>query len=120
MFFDVSEPYTCTKVDERALEAWEQDGVLKITGLIPLEWFVYLRKRVTEILGSAPESPQAWTKLQPSLFKPLGRDKSCVPLEIEPVKDAVDTLIGMGIPQKRRRVVRKCTEAARKTTCAED
>ncbi len=63
MFFNVSEPYTCTKVDERALQAWEQDGVLKITGLIPLEWFVYLRKRVIEILGAAPESPQAWPNL---------------------------------------------------------
>lgn len=94
MFFHVSEPYTCTNVDERALQAWEQDGVLKITGLIPLDWFVYLRKRVIEILGSAPESPDAWPNF--GLLKPIGRDKQCVPLEIEAVKDVVDQFIGKG------------------------
>ncbi len=96
MFFNVTEPYTCTKVDERALQAWEQDGVLRITGLIPLEWFVYLRRRVIEILGSEPESPQAWPNLESGLLKPIGRDKQCVPLEIESVKDAVGNLIGKG------------------------
>jgi hypothetical protein len=96
MFFNVSEPYTCTKVDERALQAWEQDGVLRITGLIPLDWFTHLRKRVVEILGSAPESPQVWTNLEPGLLKPIGLDKRCVPLEIESVKEAVDSLIGKG------------------------
>lgn len=96
MNFNVAEPYTCTKVDERALQAWEQDGVLKITGLIPLEWFIYLRKRIVEILGAEPESPQAWTNLETDLLKSLGRDKQCVPLEIEAVKNAADTLIGKG------------------------
>jgi hypothetical protein len=97
MFFDVSEPYTCTQVDERALQAWEQEGVLKITGLIPQGWFINLRKRVIEILGSPPESPQAWTTSDlSSLLKPLGRDKRCAPLEIESVKEAVDSLIGRG------------------------
>lgn len=97
MFFNVIEPYTCTKVDERALQAWKEDGVLKITGLIPLEWFVYLRKRVVENLGAAPENPEAWTKSELSgLLKPIGRDKQCVPLEIESVKNAVDSLIGTG------------------------
>jgi len=97
MFFNVSEPYTCTKVDERARQAWEEDGVLKITGLIPQAWFVHLRQRVIEILGSPPESPQAWTKSELSgLLKPIGRDKQCVPLEIESLKDVVDDLIGKG------------------------
>jgi hypothetical protein len=96
MFFNVAEPYTCTKVDERALQAWEQEGVLRITDLIPLEWFVYLRKRIIEILGSAPESPQSWPNLDSSLLKPIGRDKHCVPLEIASVKEAVDNLIGKG------------------------
>ena len=96
MFFDVSEPYTCTKVDERALQAWEQDGVLKITGLI-LQWSIYLRNRVVEILGSEPGGPWAWTKTEIShLLKPIGRDKHCVPLEVESVKDVVDNLIGKG------------------------
>ena len=94
MFFNVSEPYTCTKVDERALQAWEQDGVLKITGLISQEWSINLRNRVIAILGSEPESLQAWTNLEPSLLKPIGLDKRCVPLEIESVKEAVDSLIG--------------------------
>lgn len=94
MFFNVSEPYTCTQVDQRALQAWEQDGVLKITGLIPSEWFVYLRQRMTEILGSAPENSAVWPNLEAGLLKPLGRDKQCVPLEIEAVKNAVDKLIG--------------------------
>lgn len=94
MVFNVAEPYTCTKVDERARQAWEQDGVLKITGLIPQEWFINLRKRVVEMLGSPPESPQAWPNLESGLLKPIGRDKQCVPLEIEAVKDAVDSLIG--------------------------
>ena len=94
MFFHVSEPYTCTQVDEGALQAWEQDGVLKITGLIPLEWFGYLRNRIIEFLEAAPESPAAWPHLESGLWKPLGRDKQCVPLEIESVKDAVDTLLG--------------------------
>jgi hypothetical protein len=93
MLFNVSEPYICTQVDERALQAWEQDGVLKITGLIPLEWFTYLRKRVVEILGSDPESPQAWTNLEAGLLKPIGGDKQCVPFEIESVKHAVGSLI---------------------------
>ncbi|MBX3010245.1 MAG: hypothetical protein KF832_02015 [Caldilineaceae bacterium] len=96
MFFKVTEPYTCTKVDEHALQAWEQEGVLRITELIPSDWFTYLRQRVIEILGSAPESPQAWTNLEPSLLKPIGRDKHCVPLEIESVKNTVDSLIGKG------------------------
>ncbi|MFN8488013.1 MAG: hypothetical protein U0350_10495 [Caldilineaceae bacterium] len=94
MFFNVTEPYTCTKVDKRAFQAWEQDGVLKITGLIPLEWFVYLRQRVIEILGAEAESPQAWPNLESGLLKPIGRDKQYVPLEIEAVKNAVDNLIG--------------------------
>jgi hypothetical protein len=97
MFFHITEPYTCTKVDECALQAWEEDGVLRITGLIPLEWLVNLRKRVVETLGSAPESPESWTKSEFSgLLKPIGRDKQCVPLEIESVKESVDHLIGKG------------------------
>ncbi|NJM40412.1 MAG: hypothetical protein HC853_06425 [Anaerolineae bacterium] len=97
MFFNVSEPYICTKVDERALQAWEQDGVLKITGLIPLDWFTYLRERVVDMLGSPPESTQTWTKPELSgLLKPIGRDKHYVPLEVESVKEAVDSLIGKG------------------------
>ncbi|MCB0108620.1 MAG: hypothetical protein KDE53_22020 [Caldilineaceae bacterium] len=91
MFFHITEPYTCTTVDERARQAWEQDGVVKITGLIPLEWFVYLRNRVIEALGTPPEHPEAWPNL-----KPLGRDKECMPLAIEAVKDVVDQLIGKG------------------------
>ena len=75
MPFDVSEPYTCTQIDERALQAWEQDGVLKITGLIPLEWVTYLRKRIVETLGSDLESPQAWPNLEAGPLKPIGLDK---------------------------------------------
>lgn len=96
MFFNVSEPYTCTKVDERARQVWEEDGVLKITGLIPQEWSMHLRHRVSEILGATPESPQAWPNLEAGLLKPLGRDKAYVPLEIESVKNVVDNLIGKG------------------------
>ncbi len=97
MFFNVTEPYTCTTVDERALQAWEADGVLKISGLIPLDWFTVLRQRIIEILGAAPEDPRAWTNSELSApLKPLGRDKQCVPLEVESVKNAVDTLIGRG------------------------
>jgi len=91
MVFHITEPYTCTTVDERALQAWEQDGVVKITGLIPPEWFANLRNRVLETLGAAPENPEAWPKL-----KPLGRDKQCMPLEIEVVKDVVGHFIGKG------------------------
>lgn len=101
MIFNVTEPYTSTNVDDRARQAWEEDGVLKISGLIPLEWFTYLRSRMIEILGAEPENPQTWPNLGADLLKPLGRDKQCVPLEIEAVKNVVDTLIGekWGYPQ---------------------
>ncbi|MCE7983688.1 MAG: hypothetical protein DYG89_21140 [Caldilinea sp. CFX5] len=89
MFFHVAEPYTCINVDEGALHAWEQDGVLKITGLIPGEWFVNLRQKVVETLGAPPESSKAWPNL-----KPFGREKQCVPLEAPSVKEVVDQLIG--------------------------
>ena len=96
MYFEVSEPYTCTKIDERALQAWKQDGVLRIADLIPPEWFEYLSKRLIEVLGSSPENPEVWSNLQSSPLKQLGRDKRCVALEVEAVKEAVDQVIGEG------------------------
>ena len=47
-------------------------------------------------MGAAPESPESWTNLESIPLKPLGLDKRCVPLEIESVKNAVDSLIGKG------------------------
>lgn len=94
MLVSVAEPYTCTQVDEAALQAWERDGVLRIAGLIPPEWFPPLRQRLGELLGAPPESPAAWPYLKPDLFKPLGRDQRYAPVEVAAVKAAVGQLIG--------------------------
>jgi hypothetical protein len=96
MYFDVSEPHTCATIDKSALQAWERDGVLRISRVIPSDWMNALRNRVIGVLGAAPEDPLVWPDLPASPLKPLGRDKHCVALEVDAVKAALDSLLGAG------------------------
>lgn len=94
MSFNLSSPHSCTQIDAPALEAWERDGVLKITNIIPPDRLAYVRQKITDQLGSVPEDPASWEKLKSSLLKPLGRDSQCVVIDSEPVKNAIDALLG--------------------------
>lgn len=86
--------HTTTTLDQVASDAWNEDGLIRFTGLVPNAVLAHVRERLTALVGYSPENPLAFPRLGKPKLKPLGREPSCVIVDSETVSQVVGQLLG--------------------------